>query len=188
LEKPDNVVILKEKMVEKNMELDSIELFEKNILIESNWKLNLISTMEIMILIFKFLYKDNFNINNITDSEPKTIGIYLYQISMVYFRASINDFSIYSKFPEHIILLSSIFINLNDKGENKKLMKLQKEYSEEIEEIQECIHLIENMVKNVFDENDSKNCEENITNEAEEIGDSFAKLFETEKGLNLVKS
>ena len=160
------------------MELDSIEEFEKNILIASNWRLNLTSTMEIMIIIFQFLYK-SFDINKISDSNTNSLSIHLYQVSMIYFRAAVNDFDIYSQFPEHIILLSSIFINLNEKGENKALGKLLRENSGEIDEIQQCVNLIENLVKNMFDENETENSEENFTNE-NVIGNSFAKFFETE--------
>jgi hypothetical protein len=175
-----NVVILREKILDKNLELSAIEESEKNILVESSWKINTISISEIAILIFKFLYGENFKLKEITNNNTNSIYIYIYQVSMMIFRSCISDFSIYSKFPEHIILISSILINLNREGEFKALMKFQKEFTKECREIQECIILVEKFVKKIFNEDNQLEDEDNEMELYNNDNLGFAKFFKNE--------
>lgn len=105
--------------------------------------------MEILILYLKYLYK-NFDINELNYENPNSISAYIYQVSLYIFKLSNLDFNIYSSFPAHIILVSSVFINLNKENEKRALKKLQKEFFNEIEDIQICIGMIEKMMKKIF--------------------------------------
>lgn len=108
--------------------------------------------MEILILYIKFLYK-NFKIHEINNESPNSISAYLYKISLYIFKMSILDFDIYSRFPTHIILVSSVFSNLNKEGEYRALKKFQKEFQDEFEEIQSCIQMVEKLLKKVLRNN-----------------------------------
>ena len=115
---------------------------------------------------------EDFNFHKIEENNSTSISINIFQFSMMVFRMAISDFSIFSKFPEYIILASSILFNLKENKEIDVFMKLCKGFPKDIEEIAECLEKIEQLIKNNEDiEDEELNFHKNS---------KFSQFFEVE--------
>lgn len=161
------MVILKEKVIEKKMDQEKIEIFEEKIIKITGGKIDLSSYEEIILIILNKVFFD-------VDKEEKNykdeISKELLNIIKLIFYLAKTEFSVTSKFPEHIILKASILFGLLDGDLKKELKILKKLFREDSKEINECRKTIRKIV--------SSECEE----EEEELIDiDFSNYIKFEK-------
>ena len=119
---------------------------EHNILLRCNYKINQFSSFEICALYFTNLF-DDFDINLINSNRNPPKSINIFQFSMLVFEMSFSQYEINSKFPEDIILISSMFSILEGEKEFNKYNKLKNIVNTDLNEIYKCTELI-NMIIN----------------------------------------
>ena len=119
---------------------------ELTILLRCNYKINQFSSFEICALYFTNLF-DDFDINLINSNRNPPKSINIFQFSMLVFEMSFSQYEINSKFPEDIILISSMFSILEGEKEFNKYNKLKNIVNTDLNEIYKCTELI-NMIIN----------------------------------------
>ena len=179
---------LKETIIEKNVDIDLLAANEIIILLKCNYKIILFSVYEICAIYLKNLYEDfDPNLIKINSEEESVKLINIFQTSMKIYEFSFSQSSIYTKFPEHIVLLSSIFSALRSEGELNEYKKLKKIVDIRFSEISACIEMIETLISNVLnDSDDDLNCGDDNPQEDDLNGDNCS--FFSSLNLNKKKS
>jgi hypothetical protein len=153
---------LKETIIEENVDLDLLAANEILILSKLNYKIIHFSVYEISALYLKNIYEDfDPNINYINSEEESVKSINIFQTSMKIYEYGFSQSSINTKFPEHIILLSSIFSALRSEKEYNEFKKLKKilniRFSDLSSEISVCVDMIETLISNILNESNESN-------------------------------
>ena len=121
---------------------------ELSILLKCDYKINLFSSYEIFTLLFKNLF-DDFDINLIDSKRDKIKSINMFQTSLMVFDISFSDYEINSKFPESIIIFSSIFYILNSENqiaENDEIKNFKLIVNNDFKNIEKCTQLIKILI------------------------------------------
>jgi len=132
---------MKEIIIEqKNMDFMFVLELEQIILDNVKWNLNLQTPFEIVICLFKELYPETkiFILNNEATCEYEAVNN-RFQIALSLIKFGINEFSIYKKYNEYIITISSLLYMLKIEDEIHQMQIVKQIFEEDLELIDECM-------------------------------------------------
>lgn len=129
-------------MLEKNIDYESIVGLEELILNRLSWRIPIFSPFEFCINILQACYP-SFIFENTFYGANYGKEMQLFQTSIKLINFSFNEFSIYRKFSEFIIILSCIFYSLKQNQEDLIINNLGKYFSEDLVMINDCNGLID---------------------------------------------
>lgn len=113
-----------------------IEL-EQTVLNSVNWNINLQTPNEILICIFKELYPQ-INLYSLNEESSQSDEVNKFQLALSLIKYCINEYSIYKKYNEYIITISSILYMLRIKKEIFLVQILRKAFEADLPLIDKC--------------------------------------------------